>query len=204
MPRASHHSDATKAVACVIDLDNLLHRGIERTTNQSRPQAGLDVLALRDELRKRGVTRGTVCRNRPFPLLAELIWKECGLEPISTRRNCDPEVVKEIEMYADSGIGRLILASGDGDYCPIVKKLRRRGIPVEIWARRKATASSLVSTASRVRWLDRPFRRTPTSPLNPAIVHPSFSLAAPSEMDDTPNHASLKQPLSPAPPGRNA
>src|SRR5688572_17690508 len=79
--------------ACVVDLDNLCHRGFAKYTGLPQPQARLDVLAFADALHRRGVTRGIVCRNKPFSALADQVWRQLRFDVLATRSNCDGSAI---------------------------------------------------------------------------------------------------------------
>jgi hypothetical protein len=154
--------DARKAdgrLACVVDLDNMLHRGFDRQTKRPRPQADIDVMGLSAELYARGVSRGTVCRNREFSLLASAIWRAKGFKVLAAHKNCDNAVIDEALTYAKTGIDTLILIAGDGDYTDLVKELRRKGICVEVWARSYNISTGLAKAASNIRFVDRFVKR---------------------------------------------
>ncbi len=155
MPASCNVQVQPNQVACVVDLDNLLHRGFDKRSGSAKPQGQLDILGLSTALRQRGVVCGTVCRNWDFPALAEQLWVKLGYKVHASRHNCDDDVISEAESYAEAGVGQLILVGGDGDYTKAVKALRARGIRVEIWARKASTSEDLAGAADSVRYIDR-------------------------------------------------
>jgi hypothetical protein len=147
-------SGVSGGTACVVDLDNLLHRGFEKRTGAARPQAQLDVRAFAAALKQRGVTIGTICRNRSFTALAEQTWAALGFTAIAAGKNCDPHVELAVENYAQAGCRDLVLVAGDGDYCGIVRRLQAQGIRVEVWSRKASASTELINTADQVRYID--------------------------------------------------
>ena len=139
--------------ACVIDLDNILHRGFEKS-GAARPQAQLDILRLSSALRERGITRGTICRNREFPALAEQLWDRLGFKVVAARKNCDDAVIDAAKHYAQAGVQELVLVGGDDDYRRVVTSLRAQGVRVEIWSRRAKASEKLISASDAVRYID--------------------------------------------------
>jgi uncharacterized LabA/DUF88 family protein len=154
-------------VACVVDLDNLLHRGFDKRSGTAKPQGQLDILGLSAALRQRGVACGTICRNWDFPPLAQQLWAKLGFKVVASRHNCDDDVISEAESYAEAGVAQLILVGGDGDYTKAVKALRARGIRVEIWSRKASTSEDLAGAADSVRYIDRYL--TMPRPANPPM-----------------------------------
>lgn len=141
-------------IACVIDTDNLLHRGFDKQTRRARPQAQLDAVGLTAALRGRGVSTGTICRNWSFSDFAARFWAGLGFCVAATRTNCDERVKAEGARYAEQGCQGLVLVSGDGDYCDMVRTLRSKSVFVEVWARRANASTKLVGMADRVRYID--------------------------------------------------
>lgn len=140
--------------ACVIDMDNLTHRGFDNRTGHARRHAQLDILGLASALRESGVERGTMCRNWDLPALAEQLWTKLGFKVIASRRNCDPEVIAEALRYADAGFSQLTICSGDAGFTETVNNLRKRGIRVDIWTRQATASARLVNAADSVRYID--------------------------------------------------
>jgi hypothetical protein len=145
----------SEAAVAVIDLDNTLHRGLD-ARGMARPYAVLDVQALVVSLRAAGVTTGTVCQHRQFQPLAEQLWRQLGFTPLATHRNCDPDVICEVDRYVEiAGARRVVLVAGDGDYCKLVRRLSARGVEVEVWGRSRITSQKLQALACRVCPVDR-------------------------------------------------
>ena len=147
-------ANSTPVAACVVDLDNLLHRGRDKRLGCLRPRANVDVQALASALRERDVTRSIVYRNWSFSLLEERLWDAHGFETRSVGVNCDPHVIEALVALVDAGCRHLILIAGDDDYSARVTRLRARGVRIEIWSRRTKTAATLAASADAVRYLD--------------------------------------------------
>jgi len=139
------------ATAAVIDLDNLLHRGVDRLTGRSRPQALLDIHGFCSALWGRGVVRGTVCRNRQFSPEEKRQWSRFGFATVTTGRNCDPDVIKIARCFAQQGVKEIVLVSGDHGYSSMVKEFGTRNIFVEVWSRTEKLSQELARCASSVR-----------------------------------------------------
>lgn len=140
--------------ACVVDLDNLLHRGIEKSSGTSRRRAQLDVMMFASELRKRGVTQGTICRNWDFHLLEQRLWNALGFDTVAARTNCDAKAMLAAIAFVEAGYRELVLVTGDGDYVDVVRVMQDCGVRVEIWARRATTAAALIEAADSIRFID--------------------------------------------------
>lgn len=153
-PAISKGNDSHHGAACVVDLDNILHRGFDRRTGLARPQAIFDAAGFSKELRARGVDRGTICRNWKFSELSERFWGGLGFSVRASRSNCDSRVIDEAKRYSANGCHTLVLVSGDSDYCELVDHLRASGIFVEIWARRSNASRQLIRMADRVQHID--------------------------------------------------
>ncbi len=139
----------------VVDLDNLLHRGLFKQSHTPRPQGVLDVKGLAAALKAAGVSGGAVCRNRAFPPFAQLLWESLGFKTISTGHNCDPEVMRELERQVDHpSVDRVVLVAGDGGYRTTLRNLKARQLLVEVWGRQKSTSKKLAEEADCVRWID--------------------------------------------------
>lgn len=140
--------------ACVIDLDNLLHRGFDDAA-YARPQARLDVFALLAKLQQQGVRQGSICRNRAFSRLGEELWNKLGFKAVAAGTNCDSHVIRESLCYAALGAQAIVLVAGDGDYSALLRLLHSNGVRVEVWARRSNCAKRLIDLADRVEYVDR-------------------------------------------------
>ncbi|MEA2976416.1 MAG: hypothetical protein QOF19_1936 [Alphaproteobacteria bacterium] len=145
---------AAANIACVVDLDNILHRGFDKRSGLPRHQGQLDILGLSTALRDRGVVCGSVCRNRRFSQVAEKVWSKLGFKVVAAGDNCDDEVISEVEGYAKAGIQELILIAGDGDYCRAVTRIRAQNIRVECWARRANASEKLIGASDGFRCID--------------------------------------------------
>jgi hypothetical protein len=141
-------------IAAVVDLDNMLHRGFDRHSGRPRPQAGIDVVGLCAELRCRGVSSGTICRNKHFPAHLAQLWRSQGFEVLPVGRNCDDAVKQEALRYVSIGKRTIILMAGDGDYVKLVDQLHNLGVRLEVWARRANYSQELARSADRVRFID--------------------------------------------------
>jgi NYN domain-containing protein len=139
-------------IACVIDLDNILHRGVDEE-GVDRDHGQLDVVSFAAALRNRGVARGLVVRNRGFSILADKMWASLGLSVRAVGKNCDDEVIAAAEGYVRAGARELILCAGDSDYCSLVRRMRARGVRVECWTRRRGSAK-LMRLSDGFRFVD--------------------------------------------------
>jgi len=155
IPTRDSLSNDQRTTACVVDQDNLCHRGVDRLTGQRAPRAQLDVLGLAQALHDRGVVRGIICRNWDFPVFADQIWRGLGFDIAAVRSNCDARVVVSLICYVEAGFRDLILCAGDGDYTHAVNMIRRcENTRVEIWSRRGSTSKTLIQAANSVRYID--------------------------------------------------
>ena len=140
--------------ACVVDLDNLLQRGLDKSTGHARARAGLNVLAFASELRSMGIVDAVICRNWQFHLIEQRLWNALGFETVATHTNCDQEVMRTVAALVAAGSPELILVAGDGDYLNLVRTVRACGVSVEIWARSASTAAALITAADKIRYID--------------------------------------------------
>lgn len=138
----------------VVDLDNLLNRGRDKSTGRSRPQGALDLFGIAPALRWRGVADVTVCRNREWTPLAEALLQKLGFKTIAVGANVDDVVIREAKIYARNSIDGLVILAGDSDYCDLVKELISKNIQVEVWCRRSNFSHKLASMATYTRFLD--------------------------------------------------
>jgi hypothetical protein len=150
----THIAPRASAPACVVDLDNLLHRGRDKRDGRPRPRATLDLDALAAALHEHGVSHGIVCRNWSFSLVEDRLWNAFGFETRAVGANCDLRVIASLIAFADAGCRHLILLAGDADYAATVSRLRADGVRVEIWSRRSTVAASLAAVADAIRYVD--------------------------------------------------
>jgi hypothetical protein len=134
-------------IAAVLDGDNIF-----RDDNGHRISSDLNTLI--SALRERGVRTATVCQNF-FKRSERDDWQRVPrLNAVSTGGNCDTKVMLVAINYIMSGLDWLIIASGDGDYLPLVEAAQHAGTRVEIWARRSNASKRLVFAADSIRWID--------------------------------------------------
>jgi len=146
---------ARNQTVCVADLDSILHRGYDKKSRRANPRGILKIREFAAALADRNVVKGTLCQNWSFGPIAEAIWKTCGLTCHGCNVNADDKVVAEATAYAKQpDVGRLILVSNDGDFCPLLRDLKHRGIVVEVWCRRSAASHELLRLAHSVRFID--------------------------------------------------
>lgn len=141
--RASRHVP----IAAVLDGDNIFRDEDERRITP-------DVVDLTNALQERGVRSTTVCQNF-FTRPERESWKRLPyFYTISTGENCDRMVMLVGIEYVLSGLGWLIIASGDADYLPLLEAAQHAGTRVEIWSKRANASKRLMQAADSVRLID--------------------------------------------------
>ena len=139
------------------DGDNLTNRGFRR-----QAQARVDLFA--QACCEAGAYTRTIVRNY-FTAREMRAWGDHGFERISVQDNCDAEVIRRGLNAIESGVRKLIIASGDaGIVLPVASAAIAAGVQVEVWSR--ASACSKQFFGLRVRFIDRfllepPPRRIP-------------------------------------------
>ena len=66
----------------------------------------------------------------------------------SVRSSLDMEMAIDALELSDK-LDSVVLCTGDGDFCPLVNALQRRGLHVEVCALREMTSTDLIATADR-------------------------------------------------------
>lgn len=140
-------------IACVIDLDNVLHRGRDEE-GRCRDHSQLNILGLASALRKRGVKSGVVVRNRRFAVFGDRMWASLGLSTLAVGKNCDDDVIAAVQGYVRAGTRQIVLCAGDSDYCNLVQHVRGLGVHVECWARRYNASRKLLALSDGFRFID--------------------------------------------------
>ena len=73
-------------------------------------------------------------------------------------RNVDIQIVIDVMRYAFSGaVDRIYLASGDGDYLPLIAEVMRKGTQVELLAFQSGLNPALQSAVDRLHFLEDAF-----------------------------------------------
>jgi len=80
------------------------------------------------------------------------------LKKSSKTRNVDIQIVIDVMRFAFSGgIDRVYLASGDGDYLPLIQEVMRRGVQVELLAFKSGLNPRLKASVDKLHLLDDAF-----------------------------------------------
>jgi uncharacterized LabA/DUF88 family protein len=73
-------------------------------------------------------------------------------------RNVDIQIVIDVMRYSFAGaIEKVYLASGDGDYLPLIQEVMRRGTQVELLAFQSGLNPSLKKSVDRLHFLEDAF-----------------------------------------------
>lgn len=136
-----------RKVFAVVDRDHLYNRG------KGNPRAALSLDVFSRALAFRGVCSGTAFSHYYTPQERK-DWRCTGLKLVETRMNCDWHVSSAVADFVDAGCNWLILVSGDGDFLPVVRLVRRLGVKVEVWVRCDSACQDLLKEADRVRFID--------------------------------------------------
>lgn len=136
-------------VAAVVDLDNIVLRPGRRGV--------LDVAALCEELRARGVVAGIVLAANVYPKdIAR--WRRYApqLRFVVTSENADAEIAWYAAKYARRGFERVIVVSGDGELGEeILRSAAAHRTDIEFWATSESFSRRLKWLAQRSFYIDR-------------------------------------------------
>jgi uncharacterized LabA/DUF88 family protein len=110
---------------------------------------------LHDDISKLGYTSPSA-HGHNFGQLVPLVFKK--LNRSKKTRNVDIHIIIDVMRYAfNDSIDRIYLASGDGDYLPLIQEVMRRGKQVELLAFSSGLNPALKRSVDRFHLLDDKF-----------------------------------------------